>query len=175
MVTLDDACRRQQLGEGWFASLSDVPRQAISMGIRQILRAHEIIAVVPDARKAKAVAACCEGDISPLAPAVTMQEIAAGKEYPGGFSLLRLYTGGFALNFHKTRSRLVWHRRSTLRTCAWRMRHFHGQLPTAHTPPIDETSLTSRCCGSLAPFAQRPRPLRQSQELPSRRHRDARP
>ena len=69
VVTLDDACRRQQLGEGWFAHLADVPRQAISMGIRQILRAQEIIAVVPDARKAKAVAACCEGDISPLAPA----------------------------------------------------------------------------------------------------------
>ena len=69
VVTLDDACRRQQLGEGWFEHLSDVPRQAISMGIRQILRAQEIIAVVPDARKAKAVAACCEGEISPLAPA----------------------------------------------------------------------------------------------------------
>jgi glucosamine-6-phosphate deaminase len=69
VVTLDDACRRQQLGEGWFASLADVPRQAISMGIRQILKAQEIIAVVPDARKAKAVAACCEGAISPLAPA----------------------------------------------------------------------------------------------------------
>jgi glucosamine-6-phosphate deaminase len=69
VVTLDDACRRQQLGEGWFESLDDVPRQAISMGVRQILRASEIIAAVPDARKAKAVAACCEGDISPLAPA----------------------------------------------------------------------------------------------------------
>jgi glucosamine-6-phosphate deaminase len=69
VVTLDDACRRQQLGEGWFAHLSDVPRQAISMGIRQILSAQEIIAVVPDARKAKAVAECCEGDIGPLAPA----------------------------------------------------------------------------------------------------------
>ena len=69
VVTLDDACRRQQLGEGWFENLSDVPRQAISMGIRQILGAHEIIAVVPDARKAKAVAACCEGKIGPLAPA----------------------------------------------------------------------------------------------------------
>ena len=69
VVTLDDACRRQQLGEGWFQNLSDVPRQAISMGIRQILRAEEVIAVVPDARKAKAVAACCEGEISPLAPA----------------------------------------------------------------------------------------------------------
>jgi len=69
VVTLDEDCRRQQLGEGWFENLSDVPRQAISMGIRQILSAQEIIAAVPDARKAKAVAACCEGDISPLAPA----------------------------------------------------------------------------------------------------------
>lgn len=52
--------------------------------------------------------------ISPVAPAVTLQEIAAGKEYPGGFSLLRLYTGGFALNFYKTRSRLAreWSERS---------------------------------------------------------------
>jgi glucosamine-6-phosphate deaminase len=69
VVTLDEACRRQQLGEGWFASLADVPVQAISMGIRQILKAHEIVAAVPDARKARAVAACCEGAISPLAPA----------------------------------------------------------------------------------------------------------
>ena len=45
--------------------------------------------------------------ISPIAPAVTHQEIAAGKEYPGGFSLLRLYTGGFALNFHKSSSNLA--------------------------------------------------------------------
>jgi glucosamine-6-phosphate deaminase len=69
VVTLDEACRRQQLGEGWFKNLSDVPRRAISMGIRQILEAQEIVCVVPDARKAKAVAACCEGEISPLAPA----------------------------------------------------------------------------------------------------------
>lgn len=69
VVTLDEACRRQQLGEGWFKNLSDVPRQAISMGIRQILKAQEIIGVVPDTRKAKAVAACVEGEISPLAPA----------------------------------------------------------------------------------------------------------
>lgn len=58
--------------------------------------------------------------ISPLAPGVTMQEIAAGKEYPGGFSLLRLYTGGFALNFYKTRSRLAraWSERSGRRSLA---------------------------------------------------------
>jgi glucosamine-6-phosphate deaminase len=69
VVTLDEACRRQQVGEGWFTRLSDVPGQAISMGIRQILKSREIIAVVPDARKASAVAACCEGEISPLMPA----------------------------------------------------------------------------------------------------------
>lgn len=52
--------------------------------------------------------------ISPLAPGVTHQEIGAGKEYPGGFSLLRLHTGGFALNFYKTRSDLArqWSERS---------------------------------------------------------------
>lgn len=69
IVTLDDACRRQQVGEGWFASVEDVPRQAISMSVRQILASREIICVVPDARKAQAVKNCFEGDVSPLAPA----------------------------------------------------------------------------------------------------------
>ena len=69
VVTLDEACRRQQVGEGWFASISKVPRQAISMSVRQILKANEIIAVVPDARKAPAVKLCFEGEISPMAPA----------------------------------------------------------------------------------------------------------
>src|SRR5689334_13990677 len=55
IVTLDDACRRQQLGEGWFPSLDDVPESAISMSIRQILKAEKIICIVPDARKASAV------------------------------------------------------------------------------------------------------------------------
>jgi glucosamine-6-phosphate deaminase len=69
VVELDEACRRQQLGEGWFASLEDVPRRAISMSIRQIMKTKKIVCIVPDARKAKAVKACFEGDISPLAPA----------------------------------------------------------------------------------------------------------
>src|SRR5438270_4928079 len=58
IVELDEACRRQQLGEGWFKSLSEVPQRAISMSVRQILKAHEIICIVPDARKARAVATC---------------------------------------------------------------------------------------------------------------------
>ena len=69
LVTLDEACRRQQVGEGWFTSLAEVPRKAISMSIRQILKSREIICIVPDARKATAVRACFEGEISPMAPA----------------------------------------------------------------------------------------------------------
>jgi len=69
VVTLDEACRRQQLGEGWFATLADVPQRAISMSIRQILKTKKILCIVPDARKAAAVKACFEGEISPLAPA----------------------------------------------------------------------------------------------------------
>jgi len=69
IVELDAACRRQQVGEGWFASLSDVPERAISMSIRQVLKAKEILCIAPDARKAKAIQACFEGEISPMAPA----------------------------------------------------------------------------------------------------------
>jgi glucosamine-6-phosphate deaminase len=69
VVNLDEACRRQQMGEGWFSTLEDVPRTALSMSVRQILKAREIICIVPDARKARAVEACFEGEISPNAPA----------------------------------------------------------------------------------------------------------
>ena len=69
VVELDEACRRQQVGEGWFAGMADVPTRAISMSVRQILKAREILAIVPDARKAQAVRACFEGEISPMAPA----------------------------------------------------------------------------------------------------------
>ncbi len=73
IVTLDEACRRQQVGEGWFASIDDVPARAISMSVRQILKSKEIIAVIPDARKAAAVKACVEGPVSPMAPASILQ------------------------------------------------------------------------------------------------------
>lgn len=69
IVNLDEACRQQQVGEAWFANLSQVPKQAISMSARQILKAREILAVVPDTRKAQAIKACFEGEISPMAPA----------------------------------------------------------------------------------------------------------
>ena len=69
IVNLDEPCRLQQVGEAWFPDISQVPKQAISMSTRQILKAREILAVVPDTRKAQAVKACFEGKISPMAPA----------------------------------------------------------------------------------------------------------
>jgi glucosamine-6-phosphate deaminase len=81
VVELDDACRRQQVGEGWFANISDVPRRAISMSVRQILQAREIIAVVPDARKAHAVKLCVEGEITPMAPASILRTHPAATLY----------------------------------------------------------------------------------------------
>jgi len=69
IVDLDDACRQQQVNEGWFASVKEVPKQAISMSVRQILRSREIVVVVPDERKAQAVRDSLEGGISPNVPA----------------------------------------------------------------------------------------------------------
>jgi glucosamine-6-phosphate deaminase len=69
VVRLDERCRRQQVGEGWFAGIADVPETAISMSIRQILRAKAIVCVVPDARKAQAVRDSLEGPIDPMTPA----------------------------------------------------------------------------------------------------------
>ena len=69
VVTLDEACRRQQVGEGWFAGLGDVPETAVSMSITQILKAREILVIVPDARKAEAVRATLEAEIAPVVPA----------------------------------------------------------------------------------------------------------
>ncbi len=69
IVELDEACRRQQVGEGWFDSLEQVPTQAISMTIHQILQAERILCSVPDRRKAEAVKATLEGKITPDVPA----------------------------------------------------------------------------------------------------------
>jgi glucosamine-6-phosphate deaminase len=69
VVRLDDACRRQQVGEGWFKEIDEVPERAITMSIRQILKSRAIVAVVPEARKAAAVRMCLDGEVSPMAPA----------------------------------------------------------------------------------------------------------
>ena len=69
VVKLDEACRRQQFGEGWFASLDDVPAEAISMSIRHIMRSSNIICTVPDDRKAVAVRDALECPVTNLCPA----------------------------------------------------------------------------------------------------------
>lgn len=73
VVNLNEDCRRQQLGEGWFPALADVPLQAISMTIRQMMKADQVLCVAPDARKAKAVKMCFQGEVSPMAPASILQ------------------------------------------------------------------------------------------------------
>ncbi len=94
VVDLDDACRRQQLGEGWFPTLDDVPRKAISMSIRQILKAHTIVCTVPDARKAVAVRNAVEGPLTPDVPASVLRQHPACHLFldPPAASLLRADT-----------------------------------------------------------------------------------
>jgi glucosamine-6-phosphate deaminase len=74
VVDLDEACRKQQMGEGWFKTMEDVPTQAISMSIKQIMKSKTIICSVPDKRKAEAVKGSMEGEISPLVPASILQQ-----------------------------------------------------------------------------------------------------
>ncbi len=74
VVDLDEGCRQQQLGEGWFKSLDEVPTQAISMSIRHICKSSSIILAVPDARKAQAVKNTLEGEVSNQVPASILQE-----------------------------------------------------------------------------------------------------
>ena len=90
MVELDEACRRQQMGEGWFATLADVPEKAISMSIRQIMKARTIICTVPDRRKAQAVRQCLVGEVSPLYPSSILQDHPRAEVYldAGSASLL---------------------------------------------------------------------------------------
>ena len=73
VVNLDDACRRQQLGEGWFSNCDAVPRQAISMSIRHIMKSRVIIVTAPDERKARAVRDSVEGPITNTVPSSILQ------------------------------------------------------------------------------------------------------
>jgi glucosamine-6-phosphate deaminase len=73
VVNLDDACRRQQQGEGWFPAFEDVPKRAISMSVRQIMKSAHIVCSVPDRRKAQAVKGTVEGPVTPQVPASILQ------------------------------------------------------------------------------------------------------
>ncbi|XP_065828488.1 glucosamine-6-phosphate deaminase-like [Oscarella lobularis] len=69
VVDLDEACRQQQFGEGWFESLEAVPKQAISMSVQQIMKAETLVVTVPEKRKAKAAKAAIQGPVNPSTPA----------------------------------------------------------------------------------------------------------
>ena len=73
IVTLDKACREQQMGEGWFKTLDEVPQQAVSMSVQQILKSKSIICSVPDLRKANAVKGALEGKVTPMVPSSILQ------------------------------------------------------------------------------------------------------
>lgn len=73
IVTLDMECRRQQMGEGWFATIDDVPAQAISMSIKQICRSKFIVCSIPDERKANAVHNSLDGPVTNMVPASILQ------------------------------------------------------------------------------------------------------
>lgn len=74
VVELDKACRKQQMGEGWFHTIDEVPRKAISMSVRQVMKSQNIICSVPDTRKAVAVRNSVEGPVTPEVPASILQK-----------------------------------------------------------------------------------------------------
>jgi glucosamine-6-phosphate deaminase len=81
VVDLDEACRQQQTGEGWFETLDDVPQQAISMSIKQIMKSNHIVCCVPDNRKAQAVKNAIEGEVTNQVPASILQQHSACAVY----------------------------------------------------------------------------------------------
>jgi glucosamine-6-phosphate deaminase len=81
VVELNEACRKQQVGEGWFHSIEEVPQRAISMSIQQILKARNMLCIVPEQRKAEAVRNCLQLAVSPLRPASILQAHSATTIY----------------------------------------------------------------------------------------------
>lgn len=73
VVNLDETCRAQQVGEGWFAGMDDVPRQAVSMSVWQIMQCRCIISAVPHAEKAWAVAQTLANELTPQVPATMLK------------------------------------------------------------------------------------------------------
>lgn len=73
VVDLDDRCKRQQVGEGWFATVDDVPKQAISMCVKEILRCRSLVSIVPHAVKADAVKKTLTLEATPMVPATVMK------------------------------------------------------------------------------------------------------
>ncbi|MDA7915916.1 glucosamine-6-phosphate deaminase [Verrucomicrobia bacterium] len=73
VVDLDQCCRQQQVGEGWFEGLDNVPTRAITMTVKQLMKSRTIICTVPDERKAEALRNALEGPVTPEVPASILQ------------------------------------------------------------------------------------------------------
>lgn len=74
LVELDDACKRQQVGEGWFATVDDVPKQAVTMSVHQIMQCKKIISCVPHSVKARAVSDTINSEITNRVPATILKK-----------------------------------------------------------------------------------------------------
>ncbi len=73
IVNLNDTCKKQQVGEGWFETVNDVPKQAVSMSVKQIMRCKQIVSCVPYPVKADAVLKTLSGEVSNLVPATILK------------------------------------------------------------------------------------------------------
>jgi len=81
VVTLDDVCRRQQVGEGHFAGVDDVPPQAITLTVPALLRPDHVLAIVPEARKAPVVRAALQGPVTPDCPGSILRTLSHARLY----------------------------------------------------------------------------------------------
>ena len=69
VVELDAACRQQQVDDGCFGSIEDVPANAVTLTIPRLLEADALYCVVPGAHKREAVTAAIEGPLTTECPA----------------------------------------------------------------------------------------------------------
>ncbi|MCL2363737.1 MAG: glucosamine-6-phosphate deaminase [Defluviitaleaceae bacterium] len=73
IVNLDDGCKQQQVREGWFPTLDDVPKQAITISVQEILKCKAVISAVPHKEKAKAIHATVTQEVNNLVPATILK------------------------------------------------------------------------------------------------------
>ncbi len=90
VVKMDDACRRQQVGEGWFPSLADVPETALTLTIPAIMDSRYISCTVPDERKSDAVYNTLEKEINTSCPASVLRRHNNAVLFLDRFSAIKL-------------------------------------------------------------------------------------
>jgi glucosamine-6-phosphate deaminase len=155
VVTLDQACRLQQVGEGHFAGLNEVPHRAITVTIPALLRASRVIAVVPEARKAFVVAAALEGDITADCPASILQKQGHVAVYLDPDSARLLEHDGVRPAVTPTRHMPPLHK---VVSAEARLKELGIELPGPHPPhdPLDAVVVhrgTARTSGQLPRIA----------------------